>query len=84
MSRTPTLSTTRTTLRSAAPLVAMGATWAVRKGMIKGYERSTGKPAPVVRSTEATLMQKVLWAAAMAGMIALIEVVVWNLLSDEE
>ncbi len=84
MSSAPTMANTRTTLRAAAPLVAMGATWAVRKGMVKGYEKSTGHAAPVVRSSEATLLQKVLWAAAVAGAIALIEVVVWSFFDDEQ
>jgi hypothetical protein len=74
----------RDLLRSTAPLITIGATWAARKGMMKGYEARTGKPAPLIRSREATVLQKILWAAAMAGVIALVEVVVWRMIDDEE
>jgi hypothetical protein len=84
MSTPAATSSARTVARTAAPLITMGATWAVRKGMMKGYESRTGRPAPVVHSREASLLSKVLWAAAMAGVIAMIEIVVWQVLSDDE
>ncbi len=84
MTSPATTTSNRTALRTAAPLITMGATWAVRKGMMKAYEARTGKPAPVVHSREASLASKVLWAAAMAGVIALIDVAIWSLLDDEE
>jgi len=74
----------RDMLRSGAPLITIGATWAARKGMMKGYEARTGRPAPLIRSREATMVQKILWAAAMAAVIALVEVVVWKVLDDED
>ena len=77
-------SSPRTLARTAAPLIAMGASWAVRKGMIKGYEARTGRPAPVIYSREASMVSRVLWAATLAGAVALIEVVVWQMLSDHE
>jgi hypothetical protein len=75
---------TLTALRAARPLITLGATWAVRKGMMKGYESRTGRPAPVVYSREASMMSKVLWAAAMAATIAAIEIIVWQVLDDDE
>lgn len=62
----------------AAPVLSMGAAWAVRKAMVKGYERRTGKPAPLVYSRHASLKQKVLWAAAVAAAIAMIEAIIWQ------
>lgn len=79
---TPT--TARSAARTAAPLITMGTTWAARKGLMKGYEAKTGQPAPIIRSRNATLLQKVLWAATMAAVIALVEVIVWQVIGDEE
>jgi hypothetical protein len=56
----------------------------VRKAMMKGYEARTGKPAPVIYSREASMTSKVLWAAAVAATIALIEVVAWQLFDSDE
>ena len=75
---------TRVALRTAAPLITMGATWAARKGMTKAYEARTGKPAPGIHSREAFVATKVLWAAAIAGIVALIDIAIWQLLDDEE
>ena len=79
-----TSTTARSAARSAAPLITMGTTWAARKGLMKGYEAKTGKPAPIIRSRNASLMQKVLWAAALAAVVALVEVVVWQIIGEEE
>lgn len=77
-------SSSRTALRTAAPLITMGATWAARKGMTKAYEARTGKSAPGVHSREASIATKVLWAAAIAGLVALIDIAIWQLLDDED
>ena len=68
--------------RTVAPLITLGATWAVRKVMMKSYEAATGKPAPVVYSSEASAASKIVWAAAMAATIASIEIVVWKVLEE--
>jgi hypothetical protein len=70
-------------LHTATPLITMGATWAARKSMIKVYEAATGRPAPLVRSRESSVAAKILWAAALAGVVALVEVVIWQVLDDE-
>ena len=74
----------RAALQTARPLITLGATWAVRKGLIRGYEARTGKPAPVVYSKEASVVSKVLWAATMAATIALIEVVLWQIIDSDD
>lgn len=71
------------TAAKAAPVVSMGAAWAVRKAMVKGYERRTGKSAPLVYSHEASLKSKVLWAAAVAAAIALIEAIIWQAFRED-
>ena len=73
----------RTMARAAAPLITLGATWAVRKVMMKAYEAATGKPAPVVYSREASAVSKIVWSAVMAATIASIEIVVWKVLEDD-
>jgi hypothetical protein len=77
-------SSTRNMARSAAPLIALGTTWVVRKAMMKAYEGRTGKPAPVVYSREASVVSKVIWAATMAATVALIEIVVTQVLDGYE
>jgi hypothetical protein len=66
--------------KTVAPLVTMGATWGARKAMVKGYESATGKPAPVISSREAGLLQKMLWAAALGAVVALVQSTVWHYL----
>jgi hypothetical protein len=80
----PAVNSTRAALQTARPLITIGATWAVRKGLIRAYEARTGKSAPVVYSREASAASKVLWAATMAATIALIEVVLWQILDSDE
>lgn len=70
--------------RTAAPLITLGATWAVRKVMMKAYESATGQPAPVVYSSEASTVAKIVWAATMAATIASIEIVVWKVLAEDD
>ena len=81
---TPAVTSARATARTLAPVLSMGATWAARKGMIKAYESSTGKPAPLVRSRQSPVLEKVLWAAAMSALIVLIEAIVWKAVGEEE
>ena len=81
---TPAVTSARATARTLAPVLSMGATWAARKGMIKAYESRTGKPAPLVRSRQSPVLEKVLWAAAMSALIVLIEAIVWKAVGEEE
>jgi hypothetical protein len=80
----PAASSARVALRTARPLITLGMTWLVRKGAMRGYEARTGKPAPVLYNREASMFSRVLWAAGMAGTIALVEVVLWQILGDDE
>lgn len=74
----------RAVLRTAAPLVSVGAAWAVRRAMVAVYESRTGKPAPLVASHERSVVAKVLWAASVAALVALIEGLVIAALGEEE
>lgn len=64
--------------RAVAPLVVLGATWAARKGMNKGYEATTGRVAPRAVEREPSLVSKVLWAAAMSAVVVLVESLIWK------
>ena len=70
--------------RTGAPLITLGATWAVRKVMMKTYESPTGHPAPVVYSRDSSTVAKILWAATMAATIASIEIIVWKVLAEDD
>jgi hypothetical protein len=80
----PAPSSARSALQTARPLITLGATWAVRKAAMRGYEARTGRPAPVIYNREASMLSKVVWAAAMAGTIALIEVILWQVFDSDE
>ncbi len=64
------------TARTVAPLAAMGATWAVRKGLSSAYARRTGHVPPQADDTEVSLSSVLLWAVATAVISVTIEVVI--------
>ncbi len=72
----------RMSANTVAPLVTMGTTLVLRKALIAGYESATGKPAPVVHNRDASVTERVVWAATMGAAIALIEIVVWRALDS--
>ena len=63
-------------LKVAAPIVAIGATWAVRKIMDKSYSGLTGNPPPRANDPNQHLMKVLLWATATAAAIAVVDVVI--------
>lgn len=80
---TPETSSVRSAAANFAPLITMGTTWALRKALMAGYESATGKPAPVIHNRQASIAQRVMWAAAMSAAIAAIEIVVWRVVDSE-
>lgn len=64
------------TARTVAPLAAMGATWAVRKGLSSAYARRTGHVPPQADDTEVSLSSVLLWAVTTAAISVTIEVVI--------
>jgi hypothetical protein len=62
--------------RAFAPLISMGATWAVRKGMAKAYSRRTGEAPPMRGDTRTPLRNVLLWAMLTAMTTALIDVII--------
>ena len=62
-----------------APLAAIGASTIARKAMNTGYERLTGKPAPVPRDPAVSFGRALLWTAVTAATAAVIEVAVYRI-----
>lgn len=62
--------------RTWAPIVALGATWAVRKAMSTAYSRRTGHAPPTADDTEVSLTRALGWAVTTAVISVAIEVVV--------
>lgn len=71
-------------VRSLSPVIAMVASYGVRKALASGYEHRTGKPAPLVTSTRSSLAARVLWTASVAAAVALVEALVFDWLSRRE
>ena len=63
-------------LKVAAPIIAVGATWAVRKLMDKSYSGLTGNPPPRANDPDQRLTKVLLWATATAAAIAVVDVVI--------
>jgi hypothetical protein len=59
-----------------APAAAIGATWVIRKVLDSGYRAATGKEPPHASDPEQSLTRIILWAAATATAIAVVNVVI--------
>jgi hypothetical protein len=62
----------------------MASTWVVRKALISAYERRTGQSAPLVYSRGPSPVRKVIWAATVAGTVALIEIIILELIDSDD
>ena len=62
--------------RAIAPLVALGATWAVRKAMTTAYKSRTGHLPPQSDDPEVPLGKILVWTVASAVVSAAVEVVI--------
>jgi hypothetical protein len=65
-------------LHLVAPLLAFGATYAVRKALTVGFRQVTGKSAPDPHERGTPFMTAVMWAAATAAAAAIVEVAVYR------
>ncbi len=63
-------------LHFVAPLVVIGATYAVRKVLSTGYSAVTGRSAPEVTDRSVHLGRIIAWTAATAVATALVEVAI--------
>ena len=62
--------------RTIAPLVSVGVTMLVRKGLQSGYERRTGNAPPERGDLSTPLGTVILWAGLTALTTALIDVII--------
>jgi Protein of unknown function (DUF4235) len=65
-----------TATRIAAPLIALGATWLVREILERGYVRATGNQPPHASDPSQRMSRIILWAAATAAAVAVVNVVI--------
>jgi hypothetical protein len=65
-----------TALKVAAPLIALAATWAVRKAMDAAYTRATGSEPPRASDPQASMRRILIYAAVTAAAVAVVNVAV--------
>jgi hypothetical protein len=65
-----------TILKIAAPIITIGATWAVRKVLEKAYSSTMGGQPPRASDPDASMRRVVLWAIATAAAVAVVNVAV--------
>ncbi len=71
-------------LKYAAPVIAIGATWAVKKIMDKSYQRFTGSPPPRASDRDSGMVRILLWATATAAAIAIVDVVITRIAATQD
>ena len=60
----------------AAPLIALGATWAVREVMERVYTKVTGNKPPHASDPDRSMGSVLVWAATTAAAVAVVGVVI--------
>lgn len=63
-------------LHALAPLVAIGATWALRRAMNLGYKSLTGHAPPRPDDPSLSWARVLIWTAATASAAAVVEVAI--------
>jgi len=66
-----------------APIVAMTATWAVRKMLDSGYRKALGRKAPVADDPTVNLGNALIWSAITAASAAVVEVAVYRIIARQ-
>lgn len=72
----------KSALHMAAPIIAVGATMALRKIMNGGYRQFTGHGAPDPNEPGTPLLKAMAWAVTTAAAAALLEVVIYRLTAE--
>ena len=65
-----------TALKVAAPMIALGASWLVRKALDGAYRRTTGSAPPKAADRDVNIGRVLVYAAASAVAIALVNVAI--------
>lgn len=62
--------------RTLAPIVSFGATWLVRRAIVRMYEGRTGNDAPSVNDLDMPLSKVLLWSATTAIATTVVDVLI--------
>jgi len=65
-----------TSAKLMAPIIALGATWAVREIMERIYKKTTGHNPPHASDPQQTMTRVIMWAATTAAAVAVVGVVI--------
>lgn len=63
-------------MRVAQPLVASAVTWAGPRVLGAAYRAGTGRTPPTIRSSRYSVLSRVAWSMAVAGLVALTEALI--------
>jgi len=66
----------RPSVRLVAPVIAFGATMAMRKLMERTYKKTAGQPVPHPHDLRVSLTRTLTWSVATAVVMTLVEVVI--------
>lgn len=64
-----------------APVIALGATWAVKQLLDRSYQKRMGLAPPTAGNRDASLGKIILWAGLTAAAVTTVEVVVNRVLN---
>ena len=68
----------QTAVSVAAPIVTAAVTWVGPRVLGAAYRASTGRVAPTISSARYSLVSRVAWAMAVAGLVALTEALIFR------
>jgi hypothetical protein len=74
----------QTAVHVAAPIVTAAVTWAGPRVLGAAYRAGTGRRAPTVTSARYSVLSKVAWAMAVAGLVALTEALIFQTIRELE
>lgn len=69
-------------VHAAAPFVTAAVTWAGPRALAAAYKAGTGRRAPTITSARYSVLSKVAWAMAVAGLVALAEAMIFRTIAQ--
>ncbi|MCX6459818.1 MAG: DUF4235 domain-containing protein [Actinobacteria bacterium] len=72
------------TVKMIAPIVTIAGTWVVSKGLQASYRAMTGNEPPRASDPETSLRTAIMWAAATAVAVAMVNVMIERWAADSE
>ena len=68
----------------AAPFIAAAVTWGAPRVLGAAYQAGTGRRAPTISSRRYSLVAKVAWSMAVAGMVTLTQALIFQTIEDSD